>query len=169
MDEAAERRRRAVFTNYAERPPADPACPGLWGYTDAISYAPGSAVRVHVNTTAPAYDAILHRDGGALQEVWRGTGLPGRFHPTPADCSVVGCGWPVAFEIPLRADWPSGAYRLALRAGDLAWDHVFILRPAPDAKPGRVLFVASTATWTAYNDWGGSNHYEGLTGPSGDQ
>ena len=27
--------------------------------------------------------------------------------------------------------------------------------------------MAATGTWTAYNDWGGSNHYEGITGPEG--
>ena len=27
--------------------------------------------------------------------------------------------------------------------------------------------VVTTGTWCAYNDWGGSNHYQGLTGPEG--
>ena len=25
--------------------------------------------------------------------------------------------------------------------------------------------LLATGTWCAYNDWGGSNHYQGLTGP----
>ncbi len=47
--------------------------------------------------------------------------------------------------------------------------HLFILRPAAGRKPGRILQVAATGTWTAYNTWGGSNHYQGITGPNGDQ
>ena len=31
----------------------------------------------------------------------------------------------------------------------------------------RLLLVSSTGTWCAYNNWGGSNHYEGITGPTG--
>ena len=27
--------------------------------------------------------------------------------------------------------------------------------------------ILTTGTWCAYNDWGGSNHYQGLTGPQG--
>ena len=34
---------------------------------------------------------------------------------------------------------------------------------------GRLLLIAATATWTAYNDWGGSNHYQGYCGPDGDR
>ena len=29
--------------------------------------------------------------------------------------------------------------------------------------------IAATGTWTAYNSWGGSNHYQGITGPNRDQ
>ena len=31
-----------------------------------------------------------------------------------------------------------------------------------------MLLAAATSTWIAYNDWGGSNHYEGITGPNQD-
>ena len=40
------------------------------------------------------------------------------------------------------------------------------LRPDP-SDPAPILLVLSTTTWHAYNDWGGSNHYQGLCGPSG--
>lgn len=33
--------------------------------------------------------------------------------------------------------------------------------------PYALLLVACTATWVAYNDWGGSNYYEGTCGPEG--
>ena len=40
-----------------------------------------------------------------------------------------------------------------------------LLRPSPKTEPAPILQVAATSTWIAYNEWGGSNHYEGITGP----
>jgi hypothetical protein len=170
---SAEQRRIAVFGNYAERPPQAGGPPGIWCYTDRLSYAPGETVRVHVNTTAGRYRARLVRDGAVPlgRGVW--SDLAGAYHPTPADCSATGCAWPASFEIVLGADWESGGYRLTLETDDAAapatCDHLFIVRPGAGPADGRLLLVASTATWTAYNDWGGSNHYEGLAGPAGDE
>ncbi|HLY56803.1 MAG TPA: N,N-dimethylformamidase beta subunit family domain-containing protein [Stellaceae bacterium] len=164
-----DERYRAVFTNYAERPPQAGGNPGIWCYTDRLSYAAGETVVVHACTTARSFDAVLLRDGAAPREVLRRTALAGAFHETPADCSIAGCGWPAAFAFTIEPDWPSGAYRLTLTSGELACEHLFIVRPPPGDRAGRLLLVAATATWTAYNDWGGSNHYEGLTGPTGDR
>ena len=170
MELRPEQRKEAIFGNYAERAPADPARPGIWCYTDALSYAPGDRVTVYVNATAGAFRVVLVRDGATTPTLYRGRFPAGRFHATPADCSVTGCAWPAGFEIATGEDWPSGGYRLTLIAEDGAsWDHLFILRPAPGPKPGRLLLIAATSSWTAYNDWGGTNHYEGLTGPNGDR
>ena len=78
-------------------------------------------------------------------------------------------------SIPRSAkDWPSGGYRLDAdgrrpRRRPIRYDHLIIVRPEPGRKPGRILHVAATGTWTAYNTWGGSNHYQGITGPNRDQ
>ena len=40
---------------------------------------------------------------------------------------------------------------------------------SPARKPNRILQVAATGSWTAYNTWGGSNHYQGITGPKRNQ
>ena len=165
--------RLAVFTNFAERPgPLPPGSERIWSYTDRLSYEPGETVRVHVSTTAPAFDVVIVRDTASPEIVLALNAIKGSLHETPADCSVRGCGWPVAFEFAIPADWRSAAYRLTTRAGGSAeHHHLFIVRPTTEAArkaAKRLLLVAATATWTAYNDWGGSNHYEGLTGPKGD-
>lgn len=159
----------AVLENFAERASPDANEPQLWGYTDRWSYQPGDTVRLHVSTTLPAYRLEIWRDGAARQDVLLSEGLPGAFHATPQDCSVVGCGWPVALEIPIPAGWRSGGYILRLSGttpvgGLVEHHHVILLRAAP-GREARILQVAATGTWLAYNDWGGSNHYEGTTGP----
>ncbi|MCX7350725.1 MAG: hypothetical protein NTZ54_14795, partial [Alphaproteobacteria bacterium] len=164
-------RREAVLGNYAERPFHAPPGPiRIWSYCDQLSYAPGEAVRVSVCTNAKSYDVDIIRDGLTPVTVFSLSGLTGTWRDTPADCSLIGCGWPVSLEIPVAADWPSGGYILRTRANGDMHEHLFIVRPREGTtKRGRLLLIAATATWTAYNDWGGSNHYQGYWGPNGDR
>ncbi|MEE8536109.1 MAG: N,N-dimethylformamidase beta subunit family domain-containing protein, partial [Kiloniellales bacterium] len=158
----------AVLENFYERPSNDPEALEAWCYTDRLSYAPGETLRLHVSTTAPTFDLTIVRDGREAVTVLGEAGLPGAFHPTPEDCSVKGCGWPVAFALTVPEDWRSGGYlaEVRVRGADgatFAHDHVFMVRGGREPAP--ILLVAATGTWTAYNEWGGSNHYEGITGP----
>ena len=98
-----------------------------------------------------------------------------RWQDTPDQCSVHGCGWQGSHSRSASpTEWSSGAYRITLTAEGrdgrlIRYHHLFIVRPAAGAKPGRILQVAATGTWTAYNTWGGSNHYQGITGPERNQ
>ncbi len=165
----------AVFDCYFQRASNDPDVPQLWAYTGELSYAPEGKIQLHVNTTAPTYDVLIYRDGIKRQVVFKRQSVQGVFNLTPADCSIMGCDWPVSVEIPINPAWASGGYIVELSAvapdgSTLNYQHVFLLRPSASAsRRGRLLLVAATGTWTAYNDWGGSNHYEGLSGASGDQ
>jgi hypothetical protein len=115
-------------------------------------------------SSATSARLIIARDGLAPRTVLTST-VPTRFAATPADCSVSGCGWPVAFEATIPPDWPTGVYTVSLAIEGHESQAVFVLKPARPAA-GLALILA-TGTWCAYNDWGGSNHYQGLTGPAG--
>lgn len=167
----AEWRREAVFGNYAERPfHAPPAATRIWSYCDALSYAPGETLHLSVSTNSPHYSVEIIRDGLKPVRVFQRDGLPGQWRETPKDCPATGCGWPASLAVPLGSGWPSGGYIIRTRAGGDVHEHFFILRPAlGGSRRGRLLLIAATATWTAYNDWGGSNHYQGHFGPKGDR
>jgi hypothetical protein len=153
-----------VTGHYYEMASGDPARPQVWGYTAALSYAPGQVLRLHAMSGAPEARLTISRDGIQPKQVLQAT-IPTRFAPTPADCSVRGCDWPVAFEATIPQDWATGVYAFTLEVAGHASHGIFVLKPAmPSAKLAMVL---ATGTWCAYNDWGGSNHYQGLTGPSG--
>lgn len=93
------------------------------------------------------------------------TTIPTSFAATPADCSVRGCGWPEVFQHEIPTHWPSGVYIVTLAVDGHSSQGLFVLKPAqPTAK---LALILATGTWCAYNDWGGSNHYQGLTGPAG--
>lgn len=169
-----EQRREAVLGHYYEYPGMDGDRGEIWCYTDAYSYQAGATVRLHVSSTAPSYRLEIIRDGAVETSVLRREKLSARWQDTPDQCSVIGCGWEASFEFRVEENWPSGAYRITLTAEGrdrqpITCHHLFIVRPALGRKAGRVLQVAATGTWTAYNTWGGSNHYQGITGPGRDQ
>ena len=70
---------------------------------------------MRVSTTAERYDIEIGRDGAEYVPMRKWTGLRGVHHETPRDCSVRGCGWPVALEFTIPPDWPSGGYLVTLR------------------------------------------------------
>ncbi len=165
-----------VLENYAERPfHTPPETIRIWCYCDRLSYAPGERLRLSVCGNASRFAVEIIRDGAKPLTVFTKQDVPAQWHDTPDDCSVTGCGWPASLDIAVDANWPSGAYIIRCRAEDARrgsdmHEHIFIVRPPENAsRQGRILLVAATATWTAYNDWGGSNHYQGYCGPKGDR
>ena len=146
----------------------------IWCYTDSMAYPPGATVRLCVSATTARYRLAIMRDGATALPVLEREVRGARWQDTPEQCSVLGCGWAPSVEFRIGEDWPSGAYRVTLTAegrtgAELRAHHLFIVRPLVGAKPDRILQIAATGTWTAYNTWGGSNHYQGITGPKRNQ
>lgn len=160
---------RHILDNYYIGPSRDDRVLEIWGYTDRMTYAPGDRVVLRVSTTADRWDLEIGRDGAGYAPVLRESGLKGAHQQTPEDCSVAGCGWDVSYEFVIPEDWREGGYLVTLRAerdGDrIEEHHLFLLRRAPDKPPAPFVLICATGTWLAYNCWGGSNHYEGITGP----
>jgi hypothetical protein len=161
----------AIRENSHERAVNDSSVPQLWCYTDRLSYLPGETISFHISCTGKRVDLTIIRDGG-IELICHRNDLEARFYETPDQCSVAGCGWPASYSLKIPADWRSGGYRVHVASEmpdgtRLAHDHWFALRAGPVA--GDILQIAATSTWLAYNDWGGSNHYEGICGPNRDQ
>ena len=153
-----------VTGHYYEMASADPARPQVWAYTAALSHAPGEVLRVHAMGSAPKARLQIFRDG-VRPEMVLTTEIAVSFEPTPENCSVSGCGWPERFSLTIPEDWLSGVYTIILSVPGHRSQGIFVLR-AKNPK-ARIVMLLATGTWAAYNDWGGSNHYQGLTGPSG--
>ena len=167
-------RHEAVFGHRYERPGMGGARGEIWCYTDGIAYPPGATVRLCVSSSAPTYRLAIVRDGASALPMLQREVRDARWQDTPEQCSVVGCGWAPSLEFRVGEDWPSGAYRITLTAEGAAGEeltahHLFIVRPLAARNSQRILQVAASGTWTAYNTWGGSNHYQGITGPKRNQ
>ena len=138
-----------------------------------MSYFPGERLELHVSTTAEHWDLEVGRDGSSYEKVWEEKNLKGQHQSTPKDCSVTGCNWPLSYEFTIPDHWRPGGYLFTLRAyrGEefVEEHHLILLRSAAQKPPPPYVLVCATGTWLAYNCWGGSNHYEGTTGPDKDQ
>ncbi len=166
-------RARHVLDNYYIGPAWDEAVLEIWGYTDRFTYRPRDTVGLHVSTTADHWDLEIGRDGADYEVVLTEVGLVGKHCDTPRDCSAVGCGWPVAYEFTVPEGWRPGAYLITMRAErhneKVEEHHLIIVRPERGVRTGPVMLFCATGTWVAYNCWGGSNAYEGITGPDGNR
>ncbi|MER8970759.1 hypothetical protein NKI25_35205 [Mesorhizobium sp. M0808] len=160
-----QQRQFAVRGRYYEMPGMDGDHGEIWCYSDRFSYRPGETVLLQVTSTAPRVALEIVRDGADETRVFEKSGIDARWQDTPAECGVEGSGWETTFEFKVGADWPSGGYRLKLTAEGkdgrpICCQHIVIVLPKAGRKPGRILQVAATSTWLAYNTWGGANHYD---------
>lgn len=150
---------------------ANPKILEAFCYTDRISYAPGEVVHVHASSTAGRVDADIFRDGLTPLTLATFQDLEAQSAPTPDNFYSHGCGWPVLLRWRVPDDAPTGFYLIRIRARRGAQvvehEHGICVRRARTAQPARILFVLSTCTWTAYNDWGGINNYIGARPPQG--
>jgi sugar lactone lactonase YvrE len=83
--------------------------------------------------------------------------------PVDVITGVIACQWRPTFEIDAKADWVRGVYLVKLVREDGYERYVpFFLR---DVNPrAEVLAVIPTATWAAYNAWGGTSLYDDKLG-----
>lgn len=156
-----------------EFPREDPDFPEVYLYTDAMSYDPGETVEFRGSTTAEAWDIHIYRDGHAPETMHEATGLSGSFSKTSETAYMDGCDWPVMYRWTIPPGTRSGFYRVVstcLRKDGQRFvqHHFFTVRPTAETRQGKLLIMLATGTWTAYNDWGGANHYFGTWGPGQD-
>lgn len=159
----------ALHQNWYEFP--EPGDNEAWTYTTEFTYAPGDEVEFHTHCSAAQYSLEVIRDGATMTSTYTAEGIQGEAFETPIDCSQSGCGWPVTHRWKIPHEVCSGGYLVLTktqnRAGEtIEHQHFFAIRSANPGQKSSILFVLSTMTWMAYNNWGGSNHYEGnVNGP----
>ncbi len=150
---------------------ADPAVLEAYCYTDRISYEPGAIVSIHASSTAGTVSIEIFRDGSKPVVIASFADVAVQSIPTPENFYTEGCGWPVALRWRIPDDATSGFYIMRMRATrngrSVQHDHGICIRKAKGAARSPVLFILSTCTWTAYNDWGGINNYIGADPPDG--
>jgi hypothetical protein len=143
------------------------------GYVANQAVAPGETQRVYVD--APGAREVTIRayrmgwyggTGGRL--VLQSKPLPAVRQPPCAHRSATGlteCRWRASLSFAIPEALPSGVYIAKLSADSGAEsDCLFIVR---SARPARLLVEIPTASYEAYNAWGGDSLYPGGSKPVG--
>jgi sugar lactone lactonase YvrE len=141
------------------------------GYALETTLKQGDTLRVAVSVSeARSFRWFVYRlghyGGAGGREVARGGPLKGvRQAPCPADpaTGLVACAWAPVLELPIPEDWVRGVYVVKLVREDRFQRYVpFVVR---DANPrAEVAVLLPTATWAAYNTWGGTSLYDDKDG-----
>ncbi|OYY70056.1 N,N-dimethylformamidase beta subunit family domain-containing protein [Sphingomonas sp. 28-63-12] len=157
--------------DFYEVPIDDSSLAQGWCYTDQLSYRPGDVIAVHAAGNTGWIDLAVIRDGIRPLVVHELKGVAVIWASLPADFHATGCGWPVAVRWTLPDDIASGFYIVRLSGVDANGvechhEHGFVVRSGEGAR-APILLLAATATWIAYNDWGGTNAYYAPTRPDG--
>lgn len=136
------------------------------GYCWPHSVTTGERVAVHLSATTGTVRLEIARIGQERTVVFAVDDLAVEDHPVPGDASASGCGWPETITVDVDDSWTSGYYEVLITgedAGRMVEDRAFVVvRPTP-ASDRRILLVLGTNTWHAYNDFGGTNLYNGGT------
>jgi hypothetical protein len=128
-------------------------------YTDRTSVSPGETFRLHASCDAHPCTLEIARIGGVREPAWEASGLAVGNYETPAEADRLGCGWPVAAEIRVGAEWRSGYYDVSLTSASGEIAHHFVCVRAPPQSRERMVLVLTTNTLHAYNYWGGRSAY----------
>lgn len=164
---ATERARRGTSDWHVNRTGSDHE---VEGFAVPQGGQPGQRVRLFLSSTRRRVRIEAFRMGwygaAGARRVWSASEvkLPDQsrsIHLVDAT-RTVSAHWDPVAEVD-TGGWPEGAYLFRLTAEGGAQRFVPYIVTSADAR-GRLLLVHSTATWQAYNDWGGYSLYHGPGG-----
>jgi hypothetical protein len=139
-------------------------------YADTADVVPGEPVTLYISSTASKARVEAFRvgwyGGAQARRVWHTDDV--RVHRQQAPQITSGLNTVTAHWQPSltmhTTGWPEGAYLIRIST-DTGQRYVPLIVRTVDSS-GKVLLVHATATWQAYNTWGGHSLYQGPGGSS---
>jgi hypothetical protein len=127
------------------------------GYLNHDSYRPGDSIILYAHSLLPNVQMSLVQYGALTTKTVIGTVAVEKQMYT--NCSFkYGCKWKPAAVLRLPQGTASGYYSIELKTDSASFFIPFIVK-APVPGKNKILVVASTSTWQAYNEWGGASFY----------
>lgn len=140
----------------------------LTGYATQVSIAPGDAVQLRVRCSTPSWSATAFRlgyyAGTGARKVWTSTSQPTAKQPAPqtlAGHMVSAANWKTNLTV-TTTGWVPGSYVFKLTDSWGRSHYIPLTVRTPD-NAGRLVLLAATTTYQAYNTWGGYSLYKGPT------
>ena len=141
----------------------------MLGYAGQASVLPGESITLYASTTARSFTVSAFRigwyGGDLARLVWKSGTARGHQQRQPAvrqPTNTVETDWGPSLTIPTH-DWPEGSYLLRMDSEAGAQRYVPVTVRSAVTK-GKTVIKNCTATWQAYNTWGGYDLYNGPGG-----
>jgi len=135
----------------------------LESYASESSVRQGGTIDFHVSDRVASEVAIRIFQVGAAQRLpILEVSVQAKRYPVPERAFEFGCGWPPLYSLKVPHEWPSGLYRAKLTNSETpsaTSEIFFVVKPDEPGVSTKTLFQLSTATYQAYNDWGGKSLY----------
>jgi hypothetical protein len=142
--------------------------PAVEGFASRASVAPGQPVSLYVSARSPRWRVTAYRmgwyGGNKGARVWRSGWQKGRRQAGPRTLGATRtprAPWHPSLKVSTTG-WRPGSYLFRLDAPHGS-SYVPLTVRSPSTR-GRLVLLAPSTTWQAYNDWGGRNLYWGPHG-----
>jgi len=129
------------------------------GYSDKNEYAPGETIELYIHSLSATHRIEVWRFGINNEKLFSDDSIAG--FPQNFDCYAYsnGCDWLPTYQFKIPDHWTSGYYSIKLITPEkeIAW--ISFIVSAGKSNLAKLVVVASTNTWQAYNNWGGGSFY----------
>lgn len=132
------------------------------GYTSRTSVLPGQSIDFHIATATSPFSVEIVNLARPSTVLTTLSGLTS----AARDCTGMwenGCGWPVTTTFTIPSGWPSGYYAAKFPTSAGTRHTIFIVRSATPGISSRMVAIATTNTYFAYNRFGGKSVYDTLS------
>lgn len=134
------------------------------GYVSTLNVYQGEKISFYVSTKANPFTLKVYRFGAKKEFMTEFTGLKGGVKEVKESDMVWerGCNWePVVTDFVIPGNWRAGAYVAEFPvSSNQVTPIVFFVKEKDPGKRSRILVMASTNTWAAYNQFGGKSIYD---------
>jgi len=128
------------------------------GYTNQISYFPMDTIDIYISSVTKQYNLSLIEEAINPNIILTSTQLNGSIQNYNECAFSIGCNWKLSKRITIPENAKSGYYSIILENEKNEFKIPLVIKS--NMKPeNKILIIASSNTWHAYNTWGGASFY----------
>ena len=129
------------------------------GYLPTLSYELGQNLPFKVHAPKGSFDISIERLGAKEELVFKKDAVVGMPQAYRKYASINGAAWETTLNVQLPTNCRPGFYRATLKDQSASFVIPFVLRPQKQSFKNKLVYLVSTNTWHAYNNWAGASFY----------
>ena len=131
------------------------------GYGSTISVTQGDTIDFHISTSVSPFNITIYKISDIARYVTSYQNISGGIQSERDSSYWYGCGWKSTYSLIIPESWEPGVYRADFPVSNGGINGIlFIVKPKSPGSFSNVLYILSTNTWNAYNNYGGKCLYD---------